>query len=234
MNIKENLLEIREKIRQAEISYGRLPGSVRMLAVTKGHSVSVVQEAYDAGQRDFGENYVQEALAKMQLVKINNNDVVWHYIGRIQTNKAKLLAQHFHWVQSITDVRHAKLLSAHRAQTLAPLNVCLEVNLSHELSKAGVGVDFARILELAKEVAILPQLKLRGLMSIPAPQHTFDEQVAVFSKLKEIYENLNANGLNLDTLSMGMSEDFVAAIAAGATIVRIGTAIFGERSKIKL
>lgn len=229
-SIEENLLKVRADIKLAESTYHRRPNSVVLLAATKGHTIDEMRDAYDAGQLEFGESYVQEALPKIMALNAYSKKVIWHYIGRIQTNKVKLLAENFHWVQSVTNIKQAKLLSQHRAQIVEPLNICLEINLSHEASKTGIDVDIDEILTLAKAVAILPRIKLRGLMAIPAPQSTFDAQFATFSKLKEIYDKLNANGLALDTLSMGMSGDFVAAIAAGATMIRIGTAIFGARA----
>lgn len=228
MDIVTNLRTVHEQIRQTENKYQRKPGSVTLVAVSKTHSVDAIDKAIAAGQLVFGESYVQEALPKIAAIAKTRSDIVWHYIGRIQSNKIKYLARNFAWVQSTAKKEHAIQLNKHRPENLPPLNICIEVNLSAEFSKTGVVLS--EILSLAQEIKALPRLKLRGLMAIPAPATDFATQFAAFRKLAEVYHDFNSKGFDLDTLSMGMSDDFVAAIAAGSTMVRIGTAIFGVRS----
>lgn len=221
--IQENITSILTQIRQTELKYSRKPNSVSLLAVSKGQSLEKIKEAYASGHMAFGENYLQEALLKIAELP----DAEWHFIGHIQRNKTKKIAEHFNWVHSVCDETIAKRLSDQRPSSLPPLNVCIEVNISSESSK--LGVDISKLTEIAAFSQALPNIKLRGLMAIPAPKKTLDEQRAQFQLLRELFDNLNKKNLNLDTLSMGMSEDFEAAIAEGATIVRIGTAIFGPR-----
>jgi len=187
-----------------------------------------VREAHAAGQRDFGENYVQEALAKIEALADLRSDIVWHLIGPLQSNKTREVAAHFDWVHSVDRLKLAQRLSDQRPPELAPLQVCLQVNISGEESKSGVAPAGAP--GLARAVAALPRLKLRGLMAIPEPAQDFEAQRVPHRALRELMESLNAEGLGLDTLSMGMSADLEAAVAEGATLVRIGTAIFGERA----
>ncbi|MGD9152625.1 MAG: YggS family pyridoxal phosphate-dependent enzyme [Gammaproteobacteria bacterium] len=226
-NIAEQLKIIREKISQAEQKYHRKSDTVTLVAASKTRSVAEIAEAVKHGQMHFGENYLQEALPKIEALK--NKKIVWHFIGPIQSNKTKLIAENFAWVETIEREKIAQRLNDQRPKNLPPLNVCIEVNLSEETTKSGIGLD--EILPLAKKIEIMPHLKLRGLMSIPAPSHNFDEQRKIFRQLAHALQQLNQQGFNLDTLSMGMSDDFEAAIAEGATIVRIGSAIFGSRSK---
>ncbi|MGD9108163.1 MAG: YggS family pyridoxal phosphate-dependent enzyme [Gammaproteobacteria bacterium] len=226
-NIAEQLKIIREKISQAEQKYHRESGAVTLVAASKTRSVAEIAEAIKHGQMHFGENYLQEALPKIKALK--NQNIIWHFIGPIQSNKTKLIAENFAWVETIEREKIAQRLNDQRPKNLPPLNVCIEVNLSEEATKSGVGQD--EILPLAKKIKTMPHLKLRGLMSIPAPSHNFNEQRKVFHRLARALQQLNQQGFNLDTLSMGMSDDFEAAIAEGATIVRIGSAIFGPRSK---
>ena len=180
-------------------------------------------EAYREGQRDFGESYLQEALAKQE--RLTDFDIVWHFIGPIQSNKTKAIASHFAWVHSIDRLKIAQRLSEQRSPQLPPLNVCIQVNVSGEASKSGIG--FAGLPDLAAAVARLPRVRLRGLMAIPAPTEDFEQQCAAFRALREALEALDIEGL--DTLSMGMSDDLEAAVHEGATMVRIGSAIFGPR-----
>lgn len=226
--IKVNLAKIQHQIDQAERLYGRQPGAVQLLAASKQQTVSAIAEAMAAGQYVFGENYVQEALPKIQ--QLHDPKLAWHFIGVIQANKTVAIAQNFHWVHSVDRLTVAERLSAARPADQTPLNICLQVNLDNEAQKAGV--TLAELMPLALAVSQLPQLKLRGLMAIPAPQTDFAAQRAAFRQVRLALEQLNAQGLNLDTLSMGMSADFSAAIAEGATIVRIGTAIFGPRARM--
>lgn len=223
--IAKNLQQLQQQIQAAEQLYHRQPDSVQLLAVSKQQTVSAIKTAITAGQNLFGENYVQEAVTK--ITTINNSALEWHFIGAVQTNKTALIAQYFHWVHSVDRLSIAKRLSSQRSPELPPLNICLQVNIDNEPQKAGVTLQ--ELPQLAAEISHLPRLKLRGLMTIPAPKETFDEQRQAFRQLRLALENLQKSGLKLDTLSMGMSHDFTAAIAEGATIIRIGTAIFGRR-----
>lgn len=224
--ITSNLQAVNHAIAQAACMAHRRKESIKLLAVSKGFSAVAVCEAYQAGQRDFGESYVQEALDKIELLR--DLPIQWHFIGPVQSNKTRAIATHFAWAHSIDRLKIAERLSAQRPASLPPLNVCIQVNVSGEDSKSGVAPN--GLLELAQAVASLPQLKLRGLMAIPAPAEGFEAQRVPFAKLRELMQQINMQGLALDTLSMGMSHDFSAAILEGATIVRVGTAIFGERN----
>lgn len=196
-----------------------------MLAVSKAFPIEAIRACADLGQRAFGENYLQEALAKIEATA--DRGFEWHFIGPIQSNKTRPIAEQFSWVHTIDRLKIALRLSEQRPWELPPLNVCLEVNVSGEASKHGVAV--AQVAELATAVAALPRLNLRGLMAIPAPASELEAQRKPFRMLREIKESLAGRGLRLDTLSMGMSADMEAAIAEGASIVRVGTAIFGRR-----
>lgn len=226
IDIANNLATISQRIREYEILYQRKPGSVFLLAVSKKQPVEKIQQAVAAGQLAFGENYLQEALEKMSILR--NNSIDWHFIGSIQSNKTKKIAEYFSWVHSVSEMKICERLNAQRPAELPPLNICLEVNVSQEASKSGASAE--EIRTLIEYCASLPRLKLRGLMTIPTPRDHFDEQRAEFKKLRLLFEEMNKNNLKLDTLSMGMSDDLEAAIAEGATIVRIGTAIFGPRN----
>lgn len=225
-SIETRLKTIRDRIKAAEQRYRRPAGSVTLLPVTKGQSIEKIQHAIIAGQKCFGENYLQEALEKMSALS-SFDDLEWHFIGAIQSNKTKAMAEHFAWVHSVSRFHIAKRLSSQRPAELPPLNVCLEVNIDDELSKSGVSL--AELPMLAQQVAQLPRLRLRGLMAIPSVHHTLEARRQSFRKLSEALTQLSRVGIVLDTLSMGMTEDFELAIAEGATIVRIGTAIFGPR-----
>jgi pyridoxal phosphate enzyme (YggS family) len=222
-----NLANIQTQIREAEQRYGRTPGSVQLVAVTKQQSIASIQQAITAGQLAFGENYLQEALPKIHA--LSKFKIEWHFIGHMQTNKTRAIATHFAWAHSIDRLTIAQRLNDQRPNTMPPLNICLEVNLDNESNKSGIVIE--ELPSLVAAITQLPRLKLRGLMAIPAPRKEFVEQRAVFEKLHLTLQKLQQQGFNLDTLSMGMSHDFVAAIAAGATMVRIGTAIFGERKR---
>lgn len=224
--IAQNLIKIKNSIAHFEAKYGRKKGSVHLLAISKGHSAEKIFAAYQTGQSAFGENYLQEALTKMKVYA--HLPIEWHFIGNIQSNKTRKIAEHFSWVQSIADSKIAERLNEHRPSHLPPLNICLEVNISKARQKSGVLPE--EVLPLAKFCHQLPRLKLRGLMAIPEPQPDFLAQRQEFRKLSKIYQALNRTGFMLDTLSLGMSDDFEAAIAEGATMVRIGTAIFGQRA----
>lgn len=226
--IAESLQSLKRRITEAEQRFGRRPGSVTLLAVSKVHPAAAIKEAYSAGQRAFGENYLQEALVKIH--ELTDLDLEWHFIGPIQSNKTRLIAEHFHWVHSVDRLKIARRLSEQRGANLPPLNVCVQVNVSDELSKSGVTLD--EVSDLVLAVAELPQIHLRGLMTIPLPSAEFNAQRAPYRTLRSALERLSASGPPLDTLSMGMTADMEAAIAEGATIVRVGTAIFGARDKI--
>lgn len=223
--ILSNLQATREAVAKATIEAHRAVGDVHLLAVSKTFPAEAVREAFQGGQRAFGENYLQEALDKMAL--LNDLPLEWHFIGPIQSNKTRPIAEHFAWVHGVDRLKVAQRLSEQRPANMPPLNICLQVNVSGEESKSGVAMSEAA--QLAQEISRLPRLKLRGLMSIPAPASGETEQRVAFAKMRVLLQELNQQGSSLDTLSMGMSHDFPAAIKEGATIVRIGTAIFGTR-----
>jgi hypothetical protein len=227
--LQANLHALHERITKAARAAGRDPSSVRLLAVSKAFPATVIAEAARAGQRAFGENYVQEALAKMdELVDSADQPLEWHFIGPIQSNKTRAIAQAFDWVQSVDRLKIAERLAEQRPANLPLLNVLLQVNVSGEASKAGVAPD--QLSQLAAAVAHLPRLRLRGLMAIPAPETDVERQRLAFARTNKLFRQLRAEGLKVDVLSMGMSDDLEAAIAEGATMVRIGTAIFGARA----
>jgi len=223
--ILSNLQATRQAVEKAAESAHRGVAEVRLLAVSKTFPAAAVREAYRAGQTAFGENYLQEALEK--IAALHDLPLEWHFIGPIQSNKTRPIAENFAWVHSVDRLKIAERLSGQRPPHLPPLNVCLQVNVSGEESKSGVAEE--EVEQLARAVARLPNLKLRGLMSIPAPAADEKAQRLPFARMREIFGKLNSQGMGLDTLSMGMSHDYPAAISEGATIVRIGTAIFGAR-----
>ncbi len=225
INIAENIQQIQQNIARAAEKYHRDKNSVQLLAVSKTRPAEMLRQAYQVGQRNFGENYLQEALQKIQA--LSDLSIVWHFIGAIQSNKTRDIAQHFSWVHSVDRLKIARRLSEQRGDGLAPLNICLQVNISEESSKAGFLLN--ELDGVIEEVRKLPHIKLRGLMAIPAQADSFEQQRQIFKPLREKLESFNQQGYGLDTLSMGMSNDMEAAIAEGATIVRIGTAIFGRR-----
>jgi pyridoxal phosphate enzyme (YggS family) len=229
MTIAEHLQTVNNRIKTAAITAGRTADSVHLLAVSKTFPAQAVLEAHLAGQNDFGENYVQEALDKIDALQqlALGAALKWHFIGPIQSNKTKPIAEQFDWVHSVDREKIAKRLSEQRPAHLPPLNICLQVNISGEESKSGVLSE--EVTLLAHQVAKLPNLRLRGLMAVPAPTDDVAEQRAAFAKLAALSQQIIQSGLALDTLSMGMSADMEAAIAEGATIVRIGSAIFGNR-----
>ncbi|WP_313297888.1 YggS family pyridoxal phosphate-dependent enzyme [Pseudomonas sp.] len=220
--IADNLSALAARIERAALAAGRDPASVRLLAVSKTKPASAIREAHAAGVLDVGENYLQEALAKQ--LELAELPLIWHFIGPIQSNKTKAIAEHFDWVHSVDRLKIAQRLSEQRPAHLAPLNICLQVNVSGEDSKSGCAP--ADLASLANAVAALPNLRLRGLMAIPEPSDDRASQEAAFAILRQLQHGLD---LPLDTLSMGMSHDLEAAIAQGATWVRIGTALFGAR-----
>jgi len=224
--IADNISEILERIHAFEQRYQRPHGAVTLLAVSKKQPVEAIRAAYAAGLRDFGENYLQEAEAK--IAALADLDITWHLIGPLQSNKTRPVARHFHWVHSVDRLKVARRLSEQRDDSMPPLNVCIQVNLANEESKSGVELDAAATL--CQEVAALPRLRLRGLMTIPAAETDFARQRAQFARLAAEFRRLQQQLPQLDTLSMGMSNDYEAAIAEGATLVRIGTAVFGART----
>jgi len=232
-SIATQLQVVNSRIAAAVQAAGREPDAVALLAVSKFFDAECVLEAWRAGQSAFGENYVQEAIDKMAAVRAAapEAELVWHFIGPIQSNKTRLIAEHFDWVHSVDREKIARRLAEQRPAHLPPLNVCLQVNISAEDSKSGL--DPAELLPVAQAVAAMPGLRLRGLMAIPAPTDVEAEQHAAFQRLRELAAQLRAQGIACDTLSMGMSADMDAAIAEGATIVRVGTAIFGQRKTIQ-
>ncbi|WP_432383597.1 YggS family pyridoxal phosphate-dependent enzyme [Duganella sp. P38] len=226
--IRQNLQAITATIIAATQESGRAPDAVQLLAVSKTFGPEAVLAAVAAGQRAFGENYLQEALDKIRAVQAAGApDLAWHFIGPIQSNKTRPIAEHFAWVHTVEREKIAQRLSEQRPAGMAPLQICLQVNISGEASKSGVAPE--DVAALAHKVAALPNLTLRGLMAIPEPADEFAQQRAAFARLRVLYEQLRADGLALDTLSMGMSADMRAAIVEGATIVRVGSAIFGAR-----
>lgn len=229
IRISDSLQAVKHRMKTAAIAAGRDPKAVSLLAVSKTFGADAVLEAVEAGQRDFGENYVQEAVDKIAALKKMAPDVVltWHFIGPIQSNKTRLIAEQCDWVHSVDREKIAQRLSDQRPDHLPPLNICLQVNISGEASKSGVLSE--EVTSLALSVSLLPKLRLRGLMAVPAPTDDPQEQRAAFAALAGLLSQLQAAGLVVDTLSMGMSSDMDAAIAEGATIVRIGSAIFGQR-----
>lgn len=225
IRVTENLRVIRDLLDKASKDAGRGDQEVKLLAVSKKQPVSAILAAVEAGQRDFGENFVQEGLEK--IAAIGREDLVWHFIGHLQTNKTRQVAEHFHWVHTIDRFKIARRLSEQRPSELGKLQVCLQVNIDNEASKSGASVD--AVPELAAAVTELPGLRLRGLMCLPANRADFEQQRVPFARLRKVLESLQGAGIAVDTLSMGMTGDYRAAIIEGSTIVRIGTAIFGER-----
>jgi pyridoxal phosphate enzyme (YggS family) len=233
--IAGNMQDVHARIAAAAAKVSRDPQEIRLLAVSKTFDARAVMEAVDAGQHDFGENYLQEALDKIEEVRRMQNSgdapatmLKWHFIGPVQSNKTRPLAENFDWVHAIDREKIAARLSEQRPAHLPPLDVCIQVNISGEASKSGVTPD--ALPALAHAIAAMPRLRLRGLMAIPEVAAEFDGQRVPFRALRQLYEELRAGGLPLDTLSIGMSADLEAAIAEGATIVRIGSAIFGQRT----
>ncbi|MCH9799793.1 MAG: YggS family pyridoxal phosphate-dependent enzyme [Betaproteobacteria bacterium] len=219
--IQTNILQAKNRVNRQD--------NVKLLAVSKTQGAERLREAYRAGQTVFGENYVQEAIVKQNL--LGDCNIEWHFIGPIQSNKTQLIAQHFTWVQSVDRLKIAQRLSKARDITLPPLNICIQINSSNEASKSGI--QSQELIDLATEITKLPNLKLRGLMAIPAPTSDVAKQRQQFKVVREAFMLLQQNGFDIDTLSIGMSDDYVAAIEEGATIVRIGSAIFGARTPVK-
>lgn len=223
--IGDNLQTVRQRIAAACAAAQRDVNEVTLLAVSKTFDAEAVRQAWDAGQRAFGENYIQEAVEKIG--RLADLPIEWHCIGPIQSNKTRLVAANFHWVHTVDRLKIAQRLSEQRDENLPPLQVCIQVNIDGGPNKSGVAPGEA--LDLAREVASLPRLKLRGLMTIPEPAEDFAAQKAAHLQAKALFDRLREAGLAIDTLSMGMTADLEAAVAAGSTMVRVGTAIFGGR-----
>lgn len=224
--ISERLAKVRERITLAANACGRNPDGIRLLAVSKTKPPEDIRAAYAAGQRAFGENYLQDAVPK--ILALDDLDIEWHFIGRLQGNKTDSIARHFAWVHSLEKIKHAQQLDRHRAAQAAPLDICIQLNLSGETSKGGIGPD--ALPALAAAVAACPRLCLRGLMTLPDPLSPAAAQVAAFEELARLLDRLRADHPQVDTLSIGMSADLEAAIRSGSTLVRIGTDIFGPRA----
>ena len=224
MSISQNLAQIQQQIESLSAQFQR--ENVRLLAVSKTKPVSAIEEAIQAGQKAFGENYVQEGVEKIAYFN-QQADLEWHFIGPLQSNKTKLVAAHFDWIQTVDRLKIAQRLSEQRPADKAPLNVLIQINISDEASKSGIAPE--DMLPLAKEIALLPNLTLRGLMAIPKPEHEPAQQKIALSKMQQLFNRLQTEFEGIDTLSMGMSDDMAAAIECGSTMVRIGTAVFGAR-----
>ena len=227
--VQDNLLNIKNEIAEIAKKCERDPNTIQLIAVSKTKPVEQVIEAINAGQLAFGENYVQEGVEKIQYFEKNmpNNDLIWHFIGPLQSNKSKLVAEHFDWMHTIERLKIAQRLNDQRPKDMAKLNVLIQVNISQEASKSGVKPE--EVADLVKQIVTLPNLNLRGLMAIPEIENDYDKQLNVFTKMQQLLQSLQKDYPFMDTLSMGMSGDMQAAIVAGSTMVRIGTAIFGAR-----
>ncbi|MWP49993.1 MULTISPECIES: YggS family pyridoxal phosphate-dependent enzyme [unclassified Gilliamella] len=227
--VRDNLLTIKSTIQKITEKCERDPNTIELIAVSKTKPVTLIKQAIDAGQLSFGENYVQEGVEKILHFKQTqpNTPLTWHFIGPLQSNKSKLVAEHFDWMHTIDRFKIAQRLNDQRPTSMAKLNVLIQVNISHEASKSGILPE--QVADLTKQIITLPNLKLRGLMAIPEIENDFDKQLHVFTKMQELLRSLQADYSFMDTLSMGMSNDMQAAIIAGSTMVRIGTAIFGAR-----
>ena len=228
IGVTENLAEIQRFVADSSIQAGRDPSEITIVAVSKRQSVAKIAEAADWGQRHFAENFVAEALGKRG--NLADRHLIWHFIGRIQSNKTRSVAENFDWVHTVDRSKIAERLSKQRPFHAPELNVCIQMNIDHESSKSGV--NESNVFELAEIISGLPRLRLRGLMCIPRPETDFERQRKPFARLRACRDRLNAGGFSLDALSMGMSNDIRAAIFEGATLLRIGTAIFGEREPV--
>ena len=233
MNIQQNVLRIQHRIEAACQQAGRASNTVRLLAVSKTKSVAEISTAFEAGQSAFGENYVQEGVDKIQYFQAQGLQLEWHFIGPLQSNKTRLVAEHFDWMQTLERAKIADRLNEQRPADKAPLNVLIQINISDEETKSGISPD--EMLNLAKHIENLPHLRLRGLMAIPAPTENIAEQESAFKKMAALFEQLKQAfpAQPIDTLSMGMTDDMPSAIKCGSTMVRIGTAIFGARDYSK-
>ena len=224
--ITDHLREVRDRVKKAASAAGRAAEDITIVAVSKKQPAAAIEAAYAAGQLDFGENFVQEAIPKIEL--LNRSDIRWHFIGRIQANKTRDIARCFDWVHTVDRIKIAKRLSEQRPHYAAPLNVCIQVNLAEDPQKGGIGAQ--SVDELAHDIGKLEHLRLRGLMTMPPADATDDVVQALFLELASVERSLVSRGYELDTLSMGMSADLETAVACGSTMIRVGTAIFGPRN----
>ena len=227
VDIEKNILQVKKDIEESEFIFCREKNSVMLIAVSKTHSAEKIKKAYIAGQRDFGENYLQESIEKIE--KLRDLDINWHFIGSVQSNKAKLIAYNFDWVHSIDKIKTLEKINQHREDLDKKINICIQVNIDQEDTKSGLEIN--EIEDFLLDSRKFDMINLRGLMAIPKPQKTHELQYKTFLRIKKIYDELVNKGYNLDTLSIGMSSDYSAAIEAGSTCIRIGTAIFGQREK---
>ena len=227
IDLKQNLSSVLTRIKKLELDHNLEPNTVRLIAVSKTRTADEILTLVRLGQKDFGENYVQEAIDKM--TDLADQDITWHFIGPIQKNKTKLIAQHFDWVHSIDREIIATRLNEQRPEHMPRLNVCIQMNIDNEESKSGINAN--ALTSMAEQIRMLPNLNLRGLMAIPSAKDKYPDQCETFSKMRDLLALLQQQGYDVDTLSMGMTNDFEAAIASGATMVRIGTALFGPREQ---
>ncbi|VAY02359.1 hypothetical protein ARADI_0409 [Arsenophonus endosymbiont of Aleurodicus dispersus] len=225
-NIQQNLINIKNRIIQAANKYHREPEDITLLAVSKNKSYNAIQEAINFGQYQFGENYLKEGLEKIAHFS-NKQDLIWHFIGTLQSNKTKLIAENFTWCHTINKLKVAQRLNNQRPINKAPLNVLIQININYEISKSGITP--AELDKLAAEIVLLPNLKLRGLMTIPTLNNDINQQISIFRSMENLFHQLKKKYQDIDILSMGMTADLDIAIACGSTLVRIGTAIFGSR-----
>ena len=225
--IKKNILEVKKNIAKILLDFNRAEDSVTLMAVSKQQSTSSIREAYQAGQTDFGENYLQESISKIQ--ELRDLEIVWHYIGSIQSNKSKLIAENYDWVHSVAKIATLKKINNYRDSAKEKINICIQVNIDAEETKSGIHIS--EVEDFIKECSSMSQINIRGLMAIPKFQKDNDLKNSAFKKIKRLFDDLVKKGYKLDTLSIGMSADYEEAIGSGSTIVRIGTAIFGEREK---
>ena len=225
--IKKNILEVKKNISKTLLDFNRAEDSVTLMAVSKKQSTESIREAYQAGQKDFGENYLQESISKIQ--ELRDLEIVWHYIGSIQSNKSKLVAENYDWIHSVAKIATLKKINNYRDSAKEKINICIQVNIDAEETKSGIHIS--EVEDFIKECSSMSQINIRGLMAIPKFQKDNDLKNVAFSKIKSLFDDLVLKGYKLDTLSIGMSADYEEAIGSGSTIVRIGTAIFGEREK---
>ena len=225
--IKKNILEVKKNISKTLLDFNRAEDSVTLMAVSKKQSTESIREAYQAGQKDFGENYLQESISKIQ--ELHDLEIVWHYIGSIQSNKSKLIAENYDWVHSVDKISTIKKINNYRDSNKEKINICIQVNIDAEDTKSGIHIN--EVEDFIKECSSMSQINIRGLMAIPKFQKDNDLKNEAFRKIKHLFDDLVKKEHKLDTLSIGMSADYEEAIGSGSTIVRIGTAIFGEREK---
>jgi len=226
-DIKKNIKNIKNNIKKIEENLKLEKNSVKLLAVSKTQSIENIKEAYNSGQQDFGENYLQESIEKIS--KLKDLPITWHFIGHVQSNKSKLIAEYYNWVHSIDKISTLKKINKFRENLNTKINVCIQVNIDQENTKSGIQLD--EVENFLNEASVFKNINIRGLMSIPKYDHEYENQYKTFMKIRKLIDSHVIKGYKLDTLSIGMSSDYEAAIAAGSSIVRIGTSIFGKREK---